>query len=60
MLYRYLIAFSGIAVCFAIIQAIKKLKLFERFVWLGRYTMEIYAIQFYFIGIVGTQYVTQI
>lgn len=58
-LYRYLIAFTGIAVCFALIQGIKKLKIFDKLVWLGRYTMEIYAIQFYFISIVGTQYITQ-
>ncbi|WNR43507.1 acyltransferase family protein [Paenibacillus roseipurpureus] len=55
--YRYLIGFVGIMVMFIIIKEIKRFKIFEKLVWLGNRTMEIYPLQFYFVNIVGTNYV---
>jgi fucose 4-O-acetylase-like acetyltransferase len=57
-LYRFLIAFVGIVVVFIIVKEIIKIKQFEKLAWLGQYTMEIYAIHFYFVKIVGTNYVS--
>lgn len=51
--YRYLTAFSGIALSFLFVGALQKAVVFSWLVWFGKYTIDIYAIHLLFLSILG-------
>lgn len=57
-LYKYLIAFCGIAIMYIISISIKSNFIKEKLSYLGNNSIDIYAIHFTFVNIVGTGYVS--
>lgn len=58
LLYSYLVPFAGIAFSYVLVAFVEKKKIHKILSYLGKNTMEIYILQWYFLGInIGTGYV---